>query len=67
MKETDKAFSFNVVATCTITDQVMKRVGYVPKSLIQDNGNIPTWFANKKLREINEQITTQTTLQMQII
>ena len=67
LKETEKALSFKVIATCTSTDQVMTRTGFVPKSLIQENGNIPSWFASKKLKEINAQITGQTTLQMKII
>jgi flagellar hook-basal body complex protein FliE len=51
-RETEKAVAINVKFECATTNKVLSRQAWIPKSMINRNGEIPEWFYAKKVNEI---------------
>lgn len=53
--ESDKAYGFDLWLDFYDIEKDKKVRVFIPKSVIQENGNIPNWILNKKLAEIEEE------------
>lgn len=52
--ESDKAYGFDLTLDFYDTEQTKRHRIFIPKSVIQKNGNIPTWILEKKIEEIGD-------------
>lgn len=55
--ESDKALGYDLSLKFPHTERRVRHRIFVPKSIIQENGNIPTWFIEKKTKEMIEEYT----------
>lgn len=53
--ESDKAYGYDLDLDFYNIEQNRRHRIFIPKSVIQPNGNIPTWILEKKIDEIKEQ------------
>lgn len=55
--ESDKAYGFDVISLIDPNTEYAKRFRvFVPKSVVQENGNLPYWILEKKMSDIPGQI-----------
>lgn len=52
--ESDKAYGYDINLDFYDIEKDIRHRIFIPKSVIQPNGNIPTWIMEKKLEEIEE-------------
>lgn len=52
--ESDKAYGFDIQLDFYDTEIRKRHRIFIPKSVIQPNGNIPTWLLEKKVEEISQ-------------
>lgn len=52
--ESDKAYGYDINLDFYDIEKDIRHRIFIPKSVIQPNGNIPTWLMEKKLEEIEE-------------
>jgi|GEM_PF-2744785 len=52
--ESDKAYGYDLDLDFYNTEQNRRHRIFIPKSVIQPNGNIPTWILEKKIEEIKD-------------
>ena len=53
--ESEKAYGFDFVLDFYDIEKTWKHRMFIPKSVIQKNGNIPTWLMEKKFKEMEEE------------
>lgn len=63
-KETAKALMLKVQLTCFVTDQVVTRSIWIPKSQISDN-TIPAWLFNAKCSDLRNSVNYNASLQLE--
>ncbi len=52
--ESDKAYGFDLVVDYPNIERTRRERIFIPKSVIQENGNIPTWIIEKKIKELEK-------------
>lgn len=52
--ESDKAYGFDLDLSFSDLEKDRRHRIFIPKSVIQENGNIPTWILEKKVEELEE-------------
>lgn len=52
--ESDRALGYDLTLDFYDTERSKRHRIFIPKSVIQENGNIPTWIIEKKIEEISD-------------
>lgn len=52
--ESEKALGYDVLLDFYDREKTRRHRIFIPKSILQDNGNIPSWFLQKKFDEMDE-------------
>jgi hypothetical protein len=56
-KSTEKAVAISINFVCVHTDQVVSRLMWIPKSLVNNAGEVAEWFFNKKIEEMKSEFS----------
>ena len=64
-RETQKAVAVSVVAACVYTDQAVKRLIWIPKSIMKGSA-VPAWFWDKKVKELKNSFSYSASQSLEI-
>ena len=52
LKETERAIQINLIVDNDFTEQTFKKLVWIPKSQLEENGMPKVWILNAKFKEI---------------